>query len=711
MNRIISVINTSEGLGQGLINISIAMSCANQTREGVSISNLNLNSRPTMPFFFDLKQDKSLLDVFSIIERLDGRMLKGFFKEYASNLYFLDIPEEVFDRRNIPLEKIQTFMSILKDAFKFSFVTVERQINEMTTSILDLSDLLVIVVSPQVLSLREAQFIINRLKEFHYPLDFVKAVLNMSNVEGGLSNADVKEYLHIDIIGEIPFDSNVIISAINGGNLPLDKSPHSTFSRSVKTLAKTVINEDAKESTGEKSIFSAAAALKKRSEKSEEKQKAVEKKEEAGEKKSQDEIIIDLKNRIHKRLLDDFDVENLNVTDEKELDKVEIKVKQIIEDILSEEDTAGLSRDARSRIVSEMIDDVLGLGPLEVLLKQDEISEIMVNGPNDIFIEKDGKITLTDSHFTSEDQLRSVIDRILAPLGRRVDESSPLVDARLKDGSRVNIIIPPLSLIGPTITIRKFVTKRLGMTDLVKLGSVTQDIIEFLEVCVKLRKNIIISGGTGSGKTTLLNMVSAFIPTDERIVTIEDSAELRLHQRHVITLESKPPNLEGKGAIPIQRLVINALRMRPDRIIVGECRGGEALDMLQAMNTGHDGSLSTAHANSPRDSLSRMVTMVIMAGTELPEKAILEQIASAVNIIVQTSRMSDGTRKITRVTEVGGIVNGEIKLQDLFYFKQAGLDKARKVVGGFHASGVLPTFFEDIEIHGLKLPREIFDKS
>ncbi|MBA3066732.1 CpaF family protein [bacterium] len=396
--------------------------------------------------------------------------------------------------------------------------------------------------------------------------------------------------------------------------------------------------------------------------------------------------------------------------DEESLSRMKNKMKGVIENFIAEEKAAGLSREMRTKIVSELLDDVLGLGPLEELLRQDDISEIMVNGPNDIYVEKGGKITLTDTHFTAESQLRTVIDRILAPIGRRVDESSPLVDARLKDGSRVNIVIPPLSLIGPTITIRKFGDEKLGMQDLIQFGSIEQRMIDFAGICVKLRKNIIISGGTGSGKTTLLNMVSSFIPDDERIVTIEDSAELKLRQRHVITLESKPPNIEGKGAITIQRLVINSLRMRPDRIIIGECRGGEALDMLQAMNTGHDGSLSTAHANSPLDAISRLMTMVIMAGTELPGKAIVEQIASAIQIVIQTSRFSDGSRKITHITEVIGIENGNVQLRDLFRFKQEGLNNSGKVIGSFHAEGHLPTFFDDIAIHGLKLSKGIFNK-
>ncbi|MCD6312081.1 MAG: CpaF family protein, partial [Elusimicrobia bacterium] len=420
---------------------------------------------------------------------------------------------------------------------------------------------------------------------------------------------------------------------------------------------------------------------------------------------------IDLKKTIHKKLIDEFDFKNFEMEagmDKKRFEEIKKKTREIIENIIANETGLILSREARAKVVYELVDEVLGLGPLESFLRDDSISEIMVNGPDDIFIEKAGKITLSGSRFTSEEQLTTVIDRILAPIGRRVDESSPLVDARLQDGSRVNVIIPPLSLIGPTITIRKFVAKRMGMEDLIRMNSITQDIVDFLKICVLLRKNMFISGGTGSGKTTLLNMLSSFIPEDERIVTVEDSAELSLRQKHVVTLESKPPNIEGKGAVPIRTLVINCLRMRPDRIIVGECRGGEALDMLQAMNTGHDGSMTTLHANTPKDAIQRLTTLVIMAGTELPEKAIKEQIASAMDIIIQTTRLSDGSRKIVNVTEMVGLDNGELKLQDLFCFHQAGLDKDRKVVGEFKATGALPSFYEDIGIQGLKLSKEIF---
>jgi len=367
-----------------------------------------------------------------------------------------------------------------------------------------------------------------------------------------------------------------------------------------------------------------------------------------------------------------------------------------------------LSRDERSLLVEELLDDVLGLGCLETYLKDETVTEIMVNGPNEIYIERLGRIYLTESKFKSVDNLMVVIDRIVSPIGRRVDESSPLVDARLMDGSRVNIIIPPLSLIGPTITIRKFIKKKLQTDDLVTFGSLAPQMAEFLRVCVQLRKSILISGGTGSGKTTLLNIVSCFIPETERIITIEDSAELKLMQRHVIRLESRPASIEGSGAIGIRQLVINALRMRPDRIVVGECRGGEALDMLQAMNTGHEGSLTTVHANSPKDAISRLVTMVIMAGTDLPERAIKEQIVSAIPIIIQLTRLMDGSRKIVQISEITGMrSDGSVEMVDLFRFVQKSIEKG-KVIGNFVATGVFPSFIDEAKTHGISVDKGIF---
>lgn len=362
----------------------------------------------------------------------------------------------------------------------------------------------------------------------------------------------------------------------------------------------------------------------------------------------------------------------------------------------------------RKKVIDEIVSNIIGLGPLDPLLADDSISEIMVNGKNQVYVERKGLLCLTDVKFDSDEQLMTVIDRIVTPLGRHVDESSPMVDARLSDGSRVNAIIPPLALKGPTVTIRKFPKDSITVDDLIKWKSASPKMMMFLEACVKAKENIIVSGGTGSGKTTLLGVLSAYIPSNERIITIEDAAELRLQQTHVVSLEARPANIEGKGRIAIKDLVVNALRMRPDRIIVGECRGGEALDMLQAMNTGHDGSLTTGHANSPRDMMGRLETMVMMSGMELPSKAIREQIASAINIVVQQSRLPDGSRKITSISEITGLEHDEIVMQELFKFKQTGLDEKGKIVGTFTATGVRPICIDKLRRSGVIITDDWF---
>ena len=378
------------------------------------------------------------------------------------------------------------------------------------------------------------------------------------------------------------------------------------------------------------------------------------------------------------------------------------KIEGIVDRLIDKNNFA-VTRDERVRLVQEMVDEITGFGPLEPLLNDPTITEVMVNGPDHIYIERAGKILRVDSFFLNEEHVLRIIDRIITPLGRRVDEISPRVDARLPDGSRVNAIIAPLSLIGPVITVRKFSHNPYTVEDLVGFGTATPDMFEFLQACILARLNVFVSGGTGSGKTTFLNVLSSFIPNDERIVTIEDAAELQLRQEHVITLESRPPNLEGEGEITIRHLLKNAMHMRPDRIIVGECRSGEALDMLQAMTTGHDGSLSTGHANSPRDMLRRLETMVLMTGYQLPLRAIREQIASAVDLIVHTARLQDGTRKVVNITEVYGIEDDEILTQDIFAFEQTGVREG-KIEGDLRPTGIRPTFMGQFQKAGVKLP-------
>ena len=414
----------------------------------------------------------------------------------------------------------------------------------------------------------------------------------------------------------------------------------------------------------------------------------------------------ELKLAIHRRIVDEMSEQEQQFLTSNNHTRAEVEelISSYCQRVL-DDNPMNVPRGERARIVADICDEILGLGPIEPLLKDESITEVMINGPKKIFVERKGKLQLTNVQFHDDAHLMTIIERIVAPLGRRIDESSPLVDARLSDGSRVNAIVPPLSLIGPCVTIRKFTKNPLSIDNLVGFGSLSEEMAEFLQACVKARLNIMVSGGTGSGKTTTLNVLSSFIPDNERIVTIEDAAELRLQQQHVVTLESRPANLEGRGAITIRDLVRNALRMRPDRIIVGEVRSGEALDMLQAMNTGHDGSLTTGHANSPRDILSRLETMVMMAGMDLPVRAIREQIASAIDLIIQQSRIQDGSRKITYITEVQKMEGDTIVLQDLFTYVQTGVNETGKSVGYYEASGLQPMFLQKFKMNNVELPK------
>lgn len=410
----------------------------------------------------------------------------------------------------------------------------------------------------------------------------------------------------------------------------------------------------------------------------------------------------DLKSLVQNKLLAELDP-SMDISQTAEVRRT---IEELFESILAEEKIV-LSRPERRRLFEQIVAEILGLGPIQPLLADASITEIMVNGAKQIYIERGGKIYREPVSFESDDHLMRIIDRIVAPLGRRIDESSPYVDARLPDGSRVNAVIPPISLVGPVLTIRKFAIDPITVQQLIEFGTITPEAVEFLKACVLASINMIISGGTGSGKTTLLNILSQFIPGDERIVTIENAAELQLRQEHVVTLESRPPNIEGRGEVTIQNLVVNSLRMRPDRIIVGEIRAEEALDMLQAMNTGHEGSMTTAHSNSPRDTLSRIETMTLMAGMDLPIRAIREQISSALELVVHLDRMRDGTRKVTYITEIQGMEGDVVTMTDLFVFEQTGFEEGR-VIGRLRPTGLRPRFVDKIEASGIHLPASIF---
>jgi pilus assembly protein CpaF len=416
----------------------------------------------------------------------------------------------------------------------------------------------------------------------------------------------------------------------------------------------------------------------------------------------QKDTYTDLKTRVQNRLLSELDP-SMDIT---RITEVRSTIQDLFEQVLAEENIV-LSRPERQRLFEQISAEILGFGPLQPLLEDETITEVMVNGAKNIYIERAGKIIRIPVAFESDEHVMRIIDRIVAPLGRRIDESSPYVDARLPDGSRVNAVIPPISLVGPVLTVRKFAKNPISLEQLIQYGTITPEALQFLKACVESRLNMIISGGTGSGKTTLLNILSQFIPADERIVTVENAAELQLRQEHVVTLESRPPNIEGRGEVTIRSLVINCLRMRPDRIIVGEIRDEAALDMLQAMNTGHDGSMTTAHSNSPRDTLARLETMVMMAGMELPVRAIREQVSSAIDLIIHQERMRDGTRKVVNVTEVSGMEGDVITMTDIFVFEQSGFEGG-KIIGRLRPTGLRPKFMDKIESSGIHLPPSIF---
>lgn len=412
----------------------------------------------------------------------------------------------------------------------------------------------------------------------------------------------------------------------------------------------------------------------------------------------------DLKRLIHSKLVEKLDLSRVG---DLEGDSLRREIRLVIEHLCDTENPL-LNRSERERLIEEILDETFGFGPLELLLKDQDVADIMINGPKHVFVEKGGRIERSNVVFRDNQHLLQILDRIVSKVGRRVDETSPLVDARLPDGSRLNAVIPPLALDGPSLTIRKFGSNPLGLEDLLRFGAFTPEIAMLLEGSIKARINTIISGGTGSGKTTLLNTLSSFIQSDHRVITIEDAAELQLQQEHVLRLETRPPNIEGRGAINATDLVKNALRMRPDRIIIGECRGGESLDMLQAMNTGHEGSLTTIHANSPRDAVSRLETMITMGGVELPLSALRHQFASAVDLIIQVNRLQGGPRKVTHVTEVLNMEQDTVIMQDIFLFIQDGIDADGRAYGHFEATGVRPAFMDRLEAAGVRLPSNLF---
>ncbi|MBI2835248.1 MAG: Flp pilus assembly complex ATPase component TadA [Acidobacteria bacterium] len=634
-----------------------------------------------------LERAKSLGDMVPLLGRLTPDVFATYLVTAPSGFSVMPLVTEVLQARLITPENIARMFELANAAFDLIVIDMPTGAGPLTSHFLDRSDYVCVVSDAAPSSVTRARHCLDLLRSLQIPTESLLFCVNRMPERGGMAPERLERLLGVRILVTLPDDPEPVTAAAARSTPILIGMPRHAISRAIDRLGREISQRGLRDLKVRSTMEAPAEAA------------------------VADEEVRELKLTIHRRLIEEIDLRKADLTylrDPVKLQELRTRAEGKVMSLLDEEGGDIHSREMRRKIVKEVIDEALGLGPLEDFLADSAVTEIMVNRPDQIYVERAGKLTLTPAKFLNNEQLRGVIERIVAPLGRRIDEKVPMVDARLRDGSRVNAIIPPLSLKGPALTIRKFSKKLLGVQDLIGYGSLTEQMSTFLGAAVRARLNIVISGGTGSGKTTLLNVLASYIPDDERILTLEDSAELQLPQEHVVTLESRPANIEGEGAITIRDLVRNALRMRPDRIVVGECRGGEALDMLQAMNTGHDGSLTTVHANAPRDALSRLETMALMAGLELPSRAIRDQISSAINLIIQQTRLQDGTRRVTHITEVTGQENGVFTTADVFVFKQTGLAPDGKIYGQYVPTGYIPAFIETLGRRGIKVPREIF---
>ena len=713
--KTIVIFSTKGGVGKTFIAANLAVALAKDEGKKICLMDLDLAAAGDMLRMLDLKPQKTLIDLVYLLKKYPQQFKKYDFLTHSPTLDidFLAGALRPQQAPHLETEKIKEAIGLLANDYDYIVLDAGKSFNETFVSILNQANLILLVVTPDILSIYQTKWILDTLQSMHFPLAMIKIVLNRAESVAGISWQEVTVSLPVDIIARIPSEGKAVGDAVNRRVPVVIDNPRSKVALAIKKFAHSLGENEALflHDLNLGKINIADAAL--------EKTGGFWQNEGLAEAPAEPEFVEDtdeiltLKRRIHKRLIEELNLKRLDLkvfSDENKANELKDKAAVMITNFLAEVAGSFISApDMRKKLVKEIMDEALGLGPLEDLLADPGITDIMVNNKDEVYVERHGKIELTSKKFISNEQVKTIIERIIAPIGRRIDESVPMVDARLKDGSRVNAIIPPLALTGPTLTIRKFRKERFKVDELVELHTLNRKMADFIRACVLCRKNIIVSGGTGSGKTSILNILSAFIPENERIITIEDAAELKLDQIHWIRLESRPPNIEGKGALSIRDLFRNTLRMRPDRIIIGECRGIETLDMLQAMNTGHDGSMTTVHANSTQDVLSRLDSMILMSGIELPIRAIREMIASAVDMIVHTARLSDGSRKIIQISELAGMKDElHIELKDIFVFKQTGLDKDHNVLGDFRATGYIPTFSEEIKIKGITLPEDIF---
>jgi len=703
--KIISIYSPKGGSGVTTISVNLASALSYQLKKEILLFSVHSKFVKDLTSFFDM--DFKYYFSHLTFDKLTEASLMGYLNVYMfkkSKFYilpFLETPEEV---KKVSSHQIEKFLNIAKNVFDFIIINTPSQFDENNIIVFDNSHLILLIGEPTIPATVRIKESLNIFQNNLYPLELIKLIINFYDIKGALKPEEIREALKIDIFYNLPYTPEELINSEQIGKPIIELNPKSKFSNSMLELAE-IIDRGYKDKEKKVNLFSIVSDVVRKQHKSKFSTKEEPKLNIIEEKKEPDlnEVYNEVKQNIHKKL-----VAEINVNANLDKEKLRAETEKVIERLLLTEKDAPKERALREKLVKEILDEALGLGPLEPLLKDDTVTEIMVISKDETYIEKKGKLQLADIKFLSDEQLLKFCERIVTPLGRRIDESSPYVDARLSDGSRVHIIIPPLALKGPTITIRKFSKEKLKPADLLRFGSATEEMLEFLRWCVLIRKNIVLSGGTGSGKTTLLNILSGYIPEDERIITVEDSAELQLQQPHWVRLETRPPSIEGTGEVTIRDLVRCCLRMRPDRIVVGECRGGEALDMLQAMNTGHDGSLTTVHSNSPRDCIRRLETLCLMAGMELPARAIREQISGAVDLIVQQARLSDGSRKIINITEITGMEGDVVTLQDLFVFRQTGVADNGKVKGYFTGTGVMPSFIQELKAKGIDVDPKIF---
>ena len=698
---IVSMLSRKGGTGRSFLAVNTAMELRRITKRPVLLIDMNLPYSGDCLMQLGLGSASAMTDYAARIDFLTSVALEGRLSQHPSGISVLPACIKVELSRLVTADVVRKFLEVVQDMFPYIVVDHGSDFAEQTFAVLDRNSLSVLVMNQDLLAINQTRKLNDFMRAIHYPKDRIQYVVNKAVTDTKVTIEILQANVDKQLLGVIPYDPATVQEAMLAGH-PVQRNAKLPLSNALEQFAGKVLyyldrlSADREHGISKDFLSQSDAAAPAES---------VE--------VTNINAVTALKIKVHQRLVREMSMQEFAVTNKaptgKELLEMQMRTDAVVSKILDEEGGDIVpSIEAKRRVAKEITEEALGLGPLERYLADPTVNEIMVNGADQIYVEQSGKIQLAPHRFTSEDQLRRIIERIVIQVGRRIDEQSPLVDARLLDGSRVNAVIPPIALDGSKLTIRKFSKKRLGVQDLIKYNSVTSQMAQFFQAAILSRKNIIISGGTGSGKTTLLNILSSFIPPDERIVTIEDSAELQLPQEHVARLETRPPNIEGQGEITIRDLVKNSLRMRPDRIIIGECRGGEALDMLQAMNTGHDGSLTTAHANTPRDALSRLETMCLMAGMDLPVRAIREQIGSAVHLIVQQSRLQDGSRKVTYVTEVTGLEGEKILMQDIFRYEQRGVDATGKVNGFFAPTGNIPTFLDELVSKGIGVSREIF---